>query len=951
MTSLNQSHILITILLSTVFFIVSPSLNAQNDINTRNDQSIQIDEQFFLFDTFLISIDSLKLVLNHSKQDSILLSSDNYFYLNNDALYARKNLLLDFESNSQFTFIIQVLKKGNLNQDTLIIDVVDVDEPPIFSKFEPIDFVDENPTKPVYLGRFLAIDPDSIGIIEYSLTLENTKSLDFKLIDDSLFIDEPLLFNYERNSSISFNLMASELSNSSSKNFTVNLVDIPEAPTALQFSTNNIQENIPNNTVIDTIYVIDEDKNDIIELYTNTELVDLNRIESNIFSVSILDSSFFDHEKNQNLTISYKAVDQFDLYIEHDITYNILNINEKPYLLIDSTITTKEDLMAEIFFNASDPETPSNQLHYQLKSSNPFLLREIDYDLKRTDSTAYQLIINPVKNAFGEADLNFVVSDEALSDSVQIKFIVQAVNDLPSVSLSEIIILESETYLIDRQDIIISDIDNLPTEITLIIEGLPAHGSLFFGDSLIAETNFQFNYLDLIKGNLAYRHDGNENLADSIDFSFFDLEGQKQAFTLPITIKPVNDAPYFATNFFPIYLSESDSADFRFIVNDVDNLPTELQIKVKSLNPEILRDENIKIQGIDFYRTLHIKSSKDKFGEAKLEILVSDGDKATTKLLPVIIKPINDAPSMVASVKNLSLKVNTTSSFNIDYFDSDSEFEALALSIGSTNNRVISDDNIKTKHDTKNAKYIVEVTTKEDIIGDGLLIIELADESKASALQIPFEVNYGNRQPRDFQLLAAEPILKNDSLVVDFSWTPSLDPDGDKVTYSIFIKSDKEDTVIHNVQTNEFTFKNRGFLSPISNYSWFVKATDNGSQSNKRNYIDSTQSIDLGSFVTPNFSKTRDWVEIQTIYPNPFNFLTKISYVIQNDAQVEVAIYDLSGRKVDVILDDIVSKGTYDLRWQPQNATSGLYICRVSAKRLIDGETLRVSKSVTYLPN
>jgi len=78
--------------------------------------------------------------------------------------------------------------------------------------------------------------------------------------------------------------------------------------------------------------------------------------------------------------------------------------------------------------------------------------------------------------------------------------------------------------------------------------------------------------------------------------------------------------------------------------------------------------------------------------------------------------------------------------------------------------------------------------------------------------------------------------------------------------------------------------------------------------------------------------------------------ITKISYRLQFDAQVEIAIYDLSGRKVDVVLDDVVTKGTYDTRWQPQNATSGLYICRIFARRLIDGETLRVSKSVTYLP-
>jgi len=114
---------------------------------------------------------------------------------------------------------------------------------------------------------------------------------------------------------------------------------------------------------------------------------------------------------------------------------------------------------------------------------------------------------------------------------------------------------------------------------------------------------------------------------------------------------------------------------------------------------------------------------------------------------------VNDAPSMVANMAKLEQEVNTTKQLIIEYFDSDSESEALTLSLGSTNNRVLSDENFLIKHEPKNARFVIDVRAKEDIVGEGLLIIELADESKATALQMPFNVSYGNRKPFNFQVV------------------------------------------------------------------------------------------------------------------------------------------------------------------------------------------------------
>jgi len=940
-----------TTLLMLLF--LSSSISAQNSTpNASLMKFISIDEQLFDTDRFLISLDSIKSIFKFAANDSISISSTQNFYVNNIGLYARNGLRLDYENQKSFTIPIIHTRLNATRIDTLFIKVSNVDEPPIFTVFKPLNFIKENSKLPVFLGLFEAIDPDSIDVIKLKLTTDNAlnKSLQYAIRGDSLYLLDNSLFNYEKNKILTFNLEATDKSKKTSTSFTVNLTDEAEPPTAILNSTGSILENTITSQVIDTVQVQDEDINDIIDLEVDTDKLTVQRIGDKSFTLSIADSSYFDFESNKELSFTIRAIDNTKYSFSGDFTYQILNINEAPTIIIDSTITTYEDSTASLFFNVYDPESSSTELFYELASDNNYLLRDIDYDLKQLDSTSYNLVLKPVNNASGFANITFSVSDNSLRDSSMIRLTVEPVNDMPTATILPIVIRESETKLIGRKVINIADLDNLPTEIDLTIDKYPLFGSLFFGDSLLQKNDFVFSYYDLITNKLAYRHNGNESRADTIDISFQDLDSPKQSISIPLTIKPVNDPPYFATNFFPIYLSESDSTSFRFIVNDSDNIPTELQVRIKSLDQNIIADSDINIQGIDFYRTLSIRSQRNNFGNATLEIEVSDGDKASTKRLAVIVKPVNDAPSMVANMAKLEQEVNTTKQLIIEYFDSDSESEALTLSLGSTNNRVLSDENFLIKHEPKNARFVIDVTAKEDIVGEGLLIIELADESKATALQMPFNVSYGNRKPFNFQVVGAEPIFRNDSLVVDFSWTPSIDPDGNKVTYSVFIESDKRDTVINDLTNNDFTFRNNGFLTPISNYSWYVKATDNSSQSSKSRYIDSTLSINYGSFVTPNFTQINDWAEILTIYPNPFNMITKISYRLQFDAQVEIAIYDLSGRKVDVVLDDVVTKGTYDTRWQPQNATSGLYICRIFARRLIDGETLRVSKSVTYLP-
>jgi hypothetical protein len=66
-------------------------------------------------------------------------------------------------------------------------------------------------------------------------------------------------------------------------------------------------------------------------------------------------------------------------------------------------------------------------------------------------------------------------------------------------------------------------------------------------------------------------------------------------------------------------------------------------------------------------------------------------------------------------------------------------------------------------------------------------------------------------------------------------------------------------------------------------------------------------------------------------YPNPFNPVTTISYRIPYKTKVTVAVYNVLGQKIKIIVDEIKDKGEYQLSWHASDFASGIYFFRMQA--------------------
>ena len=77
-------------------------------------------------------------------------------------------------------------------------------------------------------------------------------------------------------------------------------------------------------------------------------------------------------------------------------------------------------------------------------------------------------------------------------------------------------------------------------------------------------------------------------------------------------------------------------------------------------------------------------------------------------------------------------------------------------------------------------------------------------------------------------------------------------------------------------------------------------------------------------------------------YPNPFNPTTTIQYTLSLSEQVRLSVYDMLGREVAVIVNDLKSAGQHTAVWDASNLSSGIYIysLRTESSRMTRKMTL-----------
>jgi photosystem II stability/assembly factor-like uncharacterized protein len=76
------------------------------------------------------------------------------------------------------------------------------------------------------------------------------------------------------------------------------------------------------------------------------------------------------------------------------------------------------------------------------------------------------------------------------------------------------------------------------------------------------------------------------------------------------------------------------------------------------------------------------------------------------------------------------------------------------------------------------------------------------------------------------------------------------------------------------------------------------------------------------------------------VYPNPFREHTTITFNLDRSSQVQLCIYDLSGRRLATLLDQEMPPGHNEIEWIAKGLIQGLYFCRLMTP--LGGSTVKM---------
>ena len=83
---------------------------------------------------------------------------------------------------------------------------------------------------------------------------------------------------------------------------------------------------------------------------------------------------------------------------------------------------------------------------------------------------------------------------------------------------------------------------------------------------------------------------------------------------------------------------------------------------------------------------------------------------------------------------------------------------------------------------------------------------------------------------------------------------------------------------------------------------------------------------------------------IHSIYPNPFNPVTNIIYGLPEHVNVQIVVYDLTGKKVATLINQFQTPGYHSINWNADNHPSGVYFVKIVAGDYINTQKLMLVK-------
>ncbi|HHS14371.1 MAG TPA: T9SS type A sorting domain-containing protein [bacterium] len=382
----------------------------------------------------------------------------------------------------------------------------------------------------------------------------------------------------------------------------------------------------------------------------------------------------------------------------------------------------------------------------------------------------------------------------------------------------------------------------------------------------------------------------------------------RDSLRVSVQVIQVNDPPCIS-EFSNIVMPEDSSVVLPFTVWDEETHADNLTVWAVSSNTDLIPDSGLIITGTGTQRNLTITPSPDSSGTSHITVGVSDGNSTTETVFTVEVTPVNDPPRIVSSDS-----VEATQGRPFVYRPEIEDIDGPELFITFIR---------YPRWLTPSGPEIYG--TPPSAAKDTCFTVIASDGQLTDTLKVHITVHQVNAPPQFIHALPRPVFQYADTLVwslvlSDYIHDPD-DPDS-TLNWSHAVLDTHDVCVAIDSVTHEATLRGIRILGQVR---IAFTVTDPHSAS-------ATDTLFINSIKT-DVENTASEIPAEFMlhpnYPNPFNPTTTLRYSLPRACKVRIHIFNLLGREIAVLRDEMQPAGIHEVLWDAGTHPSGIYFVRI----------------------
>ncbi|WOB45037.1 DUF4347 domain-containing protein [Thermoleptolyngbya oregonensis NK1-22] len=276
----------------------------------------------------------------------------------------RINVSPDFEAKPRYNIRVRSRdQSGGIFERQMVITVNNVNETPTAINLSTTN-VNENVPMNSTVAVLSTVDPDVGNTHTYTLVsgTGDTDNATFSIVGNQLRIN--ISPDFESKNSYSIRLRSTDQGGLfTERTVNIGINNVNEAPTNLEFSATNVNENVPANSVIGTFTTTDPDAGNT---HTYTLVSGAGSADNAAFTIvgnQLRIRNAPDFETKPNYTIRVRTTDQGGQFFERQFNIAVNDLNDAPSSITLSNNTVRENDVGVVIGRLTVADQDRNQTH------------------------------------------------------------------------------------------------------------------------------------------------------------------------------------------------------------------------------------------------------------------------------------------------------------------------------------------------------------------------------------------------------------------------------------------------------------------------------------------------------------------------------------------------------------------------------------------------------------